>query len=226
MTGPRVSKVLLGVFVGALVPGCLYDANNRCPVGHLFNPALQGCVCPPGSVADAGSCQACGVNEEAVGVKCECKSGATRNASGVCEVVSAGPGAECAPAASACTAPSDFCQESPDGKGYCTSKGCSSHADCSAGWTCTTWEAAPYCRRPFTGLGKTCAASADCAGLDASYCEALSSKTCQVQGCTSSPDTCGVGLACCDLAKLGLPVTFCLPPTSCPTAMSASRTEP
>jgi hypothetical protein len=226
MTGPRLSEVLVAVLLGGLAPGCLYDANNRCPLGYLYDPALKGCLCPPGSVADAGSCQACGVNEEAVGVMCVCKHGATRNSSGVCEVISAGPGAECDPAASTCTVPSAFCQASSDGKGYCTSKGCSSHADCETGWTCATWEAEPFCRRPFTGIGKTCASTADCAGLDASFCEAFSSKSCMVAGCGLSPDTCGVGLACCDLAKLGLAVTLCLPPGSCPTAASTSGNEP
>jgi hypothetical protein len=229
MTGPRLKKVLVAVFLGVLCPGCLYDENDRCASGYVYATALKACVCPPGAVAVAGGCKSCGVNEEAVGVECKCKSGTTLNPAGACEIVSAGAGAECAPAASTCTAPSPVCHASADGKGYCTSKGCTAHGDCAAGWTCTTWEAEPFCRRPYTGIGKTCAANPDCAGLDASYCESFSSKSCMVAGCTLSPDTCGVGLACCDLAKLGLPVTFCLPPASCPTAPtapSASRNEP
>jgi hypothetical protein len=210
----------LTLAAGALLTGCLYDEDKRCPAGYVFGESLKACVCPPGAVAaDAGGCMTCGANEVAEGALCKCKSGTSRNAQGACEADSTGAGAACAPGASSCANPaSPHCAPAPagGGMGYCTSKGCKSHADCTAGWSCTTWETEPYCRRPPTGLGKTCGAAADCAGLDASYCESFQAKTCMVAGCTVSPDTCGVGMACCDLTKVGLPTTLCVPAGSCP----------
>jgi hypothetical protein len=216
----RLTIVLLSLIGGALGAGCQYDEDKRCPAGYVYGDVLRACVCPPGAVAvDGGTCMSCGANEEAEGGVCKCKPGTTRNAQGVCELDATGAGADCAPGASSCANPAaPHCAAAPagGGKGYCTSKGCKSHAECQAGWSCTTWEAEPYCRRPPTGLGKTCGAPADCAGLDASYCESFQAKTCMVSGCTVSPDNCGVGLACCDLSKLGLPITLCVPPGSCP----------
>jgi hypothetical protein len=212
-----LTALLGGGLLAAAGSGCLYDENDRCSDGQVHSAELKGCVCPAGSVLAAGVCKACGANEEAVGTECKCTTGHVRSPAGACELVASGPGSACSPAANSCTGAASHCQAAADGGGYCTSKGCSGHGDCTGGWTCTTWEAAPYCRRPPTGVGKTCASSADCAGLDASYCEVLQAKTCMVAGCTVSPDTCGVGLACCDLAPVGLPVTLCLPPGSCPT---------
>jgi hypothetical protein len=51
-----------------------------------------------------------------------------------------------------------------------------------------------------TGVGKPCASDADCAGLDADYCELFVSKTCLVKNCTVTPDSCYQGSECCSFA--------------------------
>jgi hypothetical protein len=218
-TGPARIWALLMVGVGGvLLAACLVDTDQRCPTSYVYAEKLGACTCPPNSIIADGLCKACGANEEAVGKECKCKAGTARNPAGLCEVVTAGPGTACTTAAS-CTDPANAHCQVPMGQpaGYCTSTGCTSNAACAAGWTCATWTAAPYCRRPPTGLGKTCASAADCAGLDASYCEAFQSHKCVVTGCMLSPDDCGVGLECCDLASVGLPLKMCVGAGTCPT---------
>jgi hypothetical protein len=70
-----------------------------------------------------------------------------------------------------------------------------------------------------TGVGTPCTSDADCAGFDADYCELAVSKTCLVQHCTVSPNSCFTGRDCCDFSHTpgfeSLP-TLCLQAGLCP----------
>ena len=83
----------------------------------------------------------------------------------------------------------------------------------AAGAVCT---ALPPDVHPPSGVGKACMAAADCAGLDASYCEAGFSHSCVVADCTVSPNSCFTGTECCDFTSFGLP-RLCIPAGMCPT---------
>jgi hypothetical protein len=81
---------------------------------------------------------------------------------------------------------------------------------------CAAGDARPACQQGPSGFGTPCATDADCSGFDASHCEVLQAHVCVVSPCTKSPDSCTGGQSCCDLAKLGVPLSLCLPPGQCP----------
>jgi hypothetical protein len=68
----------------------------------------------------------------------------------------------------------------------------------SADGSCVT--AAPPAPGAPTGVGTPCASDADCAAFDADYCELAVSRTCLVQNCTVSPNSCFQGFTCCSFA--------------------------
>jgi len=63
-------------------------------------------------------------------------------------------------------------------------------------------------RKP-TGEDQPCRSEADCAGFEATFCDAFVTNTCMVRGCRVVPDSCFVGKECCDLSEFGLP-TLCV----------------
>src|SRR5262245_6651777 len=56
---------------------------------------------------------------------------------------------------------------------------------------------APLCGRVPTGQGMACQVSADCAGTEATYCEAVQLKQCLVEGCDTAANDCSSGYLCC-----------------------------
>jgi hypothetical protein len=98
-----------------------------------------------------------------------------------------------------------YCYATATGAAYCTSPGCTSAADCPTGWFCDLTLTPSVCRHPPTGEGTPCAAPADCAQFEASYCETMVSKSCLVSGCNPQLNNCDDAHLCCDFASFGLP---------------------
>jgi hypothetical protein len=67
-----------------------------------------------------------------------------------------------------------------------------------------------------TGEDLPCTSAADCAGLQASFCDLFVSHTCLVSDCSVTPDSCSAGKECCDLSAFGLP-TLCIAAGACTT---------
>lgn len=131
-----------------------------------------------------------------------------------CELVPDALGRMCDPAVPSCDSEYPTCHASEDSAGYCTNE-CATSEECTGGFVCDTSTEPGYCQRPPTGVGRSCASSADCASFEATYCETLQSHVCLVEGCTKSPNTCFQGQDCCDLTVVGLP-TLCVPAGTCP----------
>ncbi|HEY3498591.1 MAG TPA: hypothetical protein VGK73_28065 [Polyangiaceae bacterium] len=204
------------IVAGRALPGCLYDPDDRCDDGMVFSEELQLCICPVGSAFTPDGCVACGEHELPGATGCECEPGFTRPATGgACQEapeIPAGLGEPCDPAAPACTSPFDHCEPAPAG-GYCTSTGCASNDDCQGGYVCNTVSSA--CQKPPVGLGQACTTDADCAGNEATYCDAFVSHACQVQGCNPDADNCFAGFECCDLSAFAVPQPLCIPQGAC-----------
>lgn len=198
----------LGLATQAAV-GCLYDPDKPCGDLDVYGDN-ERCVCPAGTVYTSTGCTKCGAHEVAAASGCECEEGYERaDAGGPCAPV--GLGQSCDPAASACSDPFTHCE--PDGDtGYCTNE-CTSSDDCKGGYACNDDS---VCQRPPTGLGKPCTTPDDCAGTEATFCDTVVAKSCQVQGCTLDPNNCFIGYGCCDLSKYGVPEPLCIPEGTCP----------
>jgi hypothetical protein len=110
----------------------------------------------------------------------------------------------------ACAAPYSHCVTDADGAGYCSGE-CESTASCPSGWTCEPEAAVRVCKKLPTGFGVSCQTSADCAGYEATYCEAFRSHTCQLQDCASGATTCPSEWGCCDFTAL-IGVSMCMAP--------------
>ena len=190
-----------------------YDANDRCDPGEVLF-ADSRCVCDVGMVPAALGCVPCGENETATATGCECTDGFARPEEGAaCEEKPSGQGNACSNQMPCATSAYSYCYTAG---GYCTSAGCSSSTDCSSGYACDPSATPSFCRRPPTGAGKACATAADCAGTEATFCDAFVTHTCRVEGCTPSPNNCFEGTKCCDLSGFGVPRPICVDGGMCP----------
>ncbi|GEM_PF-552926 len=174
------------------------------------------CGCAPGFGRNEPTavCSACGENETtgATGA-CECAAGYGRTSpQDPCTPLDAGLGVTCDAQATPCKDTTySYCAVTAGTAGYCTSQGCTASTDCPTDHTCDLSGSPSFCRRPPTGLGKTCTSDADCAGLDAAFCETFRSYSCLVLGCSLTPDNCPTGYECCDFTQtLGIPKPICV----------------
>lgn len=189
-----------------LLSSCLVDSDHRCGSHQVLQGEL--CACEPGFGLIGNQCLACGENEVGSLSGCDCAAGFGRS----------DPAQPCAPLGTlgqSCVSDADcgdpafsYCAME-DQSGYCTRPDCSSSSDCSNDYSCNSRAARSFCERPPTGFGQSCQSSADCSGLEASYCEALSSHVCLKDGCKAEPGICPGDWACCDIALLGN--SLCLP---------------
>lgn len=210
----RAARLGALMFTGALSLGCLYDADDRCSPGTvLFEGTV--CVCAEGSVLTEEGCVVCGANEVPGAGACVCASGFSRASEGApCEEGPSALGVACDTTSAPCEdATYDVCHATSGSAGYCT-EGCASSADCEGGFACDVAATPPYCRRPPTGAGQTCAGDADCAGTEATLCESRMSHQCVVV-CEPAASDCFPGMTCCDFTMFGAPAPFCLPDGSC-----------
>lgn len=205
-------------FLAALAAvACLHDSGRPCGAGYI-ETAEGFCACPAGFAPVAGTarCAPCGANEIVVAAACVCAPGFARASAGApCEVE--GLGAACDTAGAPCPSQTfPTCHAVQGTAGYCTVTGCAAAQGCAGGFTCDESVAPSYCKRPPVGQGRPCASSADCAGTEATYCESFQLKQCLVEGCAPQGDDCSAGHTCCDLSRLGLAKTLCLPVSACP----------
>ncbi len=213
---PGLLLVLAAAAV-ALLAGCLYDAAGRCGTSEHFDEASTSCVCDEGAAQVGGGCEPCPAGDVVEDSMCACPAGSLRATDGSCELVPTALGTECSPAAPCTDVTYGHCAADPDMTDYCTISGCSTTDDCPATYTCTAWEAAPYCERPPTGLGDACDTSENCAASESTFC-APSGFVCLVQDCSLDLEDCPSGYTdCCDLSPFGIPATVCVPQGTCPT---------
>lgn len=203
--------VCLAMVVQSAGSGCIVG-DKHCSANQVELTGDQvGCVCVEGAVPDPSGhgCVKCGEHEQVVAEKCECEAGYARSAAGMsCEEVTGGVlGAVCGPD-TPCADPYPYCATA-HGKSFCTTQGCNSQGDCPTGWICDTPGPSGFCRQPM-GLGKSCAASGDCAGSEATFCESFVTKTCIVEKCASDPGMCPSGNVCCDMVAL-IGTSVCTP---------------
>lgn len=201
-TGRQI-KPLLGIlpFVALAASACVYDSSDRCGPAMSYVAASNSCVCDADAIAVPGGCQRCAADEVALGGKCGCAAGQTKDANNLCVTV-AGLGDPCTTSADCTDSTYSFCAKGSGGSAGTCTKTCDADADCGAAYTCATWESKPYCRT-FEGYHDSCTTSADCTG-DAKYCDTFQTHTCIVSGCSLSDSDCPRGTMCCDFSGYGL----------------------
>jgi hypothetical protein len=86
---------------------------------------------------------------------------------------------------------------------------CGSSQECSTDELCDVHET-EQCQPKPDGLGDDCKTADDCAKTDATYCEAFSSHTCQVEACKELDGVCPGDLVCCEYSLLKR--SLCIPP--------------
>ena len=208
----RISGVLLGLTLLGGASSCLYDSGDRCDPGQRFDEDSGICVCAGNTVTGEHSCTPCGENQVAMNDSCVCADGFTMISSGVCAMQPKGLGASCDPSGVACGDTTYSVCRVDKTDGYCTNA-CASSDDCSSGYACDTSVTPNTCKRPPDGQGKSCASNTDCAGTEATYCEATMAHSCFQSDCTAS-DQCFIGYACCPL-KVFIGHNLCVP-SGCP----------
>ena len=213
------SLALVSAAAAAFAVGCVYEKNERCDENEQLYSDGNRCVCVAGAAMTTHGCMLCGANEEPVGAACVCVAGYVRpSPEAACQPTAGALGMACDAQSAPCAdATYSHCQVVTGTTGYCTKTGCSGAADCADGYACDNVMPVSYCRRPPVGAGQTCAAAADCAGTEATFCDTMVTRQCRVQGCTLSPDNCLSGTACCDLSGFGLPQPICVQSGTCPT---------
>jgi hypothetical protein len=213
----RVGSSQLVLVCAGLLVGCLPPEDERCSPHQVlvdgFCMCSQNTIPPPNAVGD---CVPCEKHQHATGGICVCDDGFASDGMGGCIGTPPGLGVSCSATMACPVAEFPTCHDTGNAGSYCTSTGCAGNDQCDGGFSCDRTVTPAFCKRPPTGLGMTCAAPADCAAFDASYCEMIQSHTCQVQNCSQSPDNCQVGSACCDLTMFSLP-KLCVPIGMCPT---------
>jgi len=182
----------LFAFLGAMPSACMYDSSDRCGPHQVMYEDLR-CVCAPGYALASPTAT-------------------------TCDAIPTGIGAPCDTATASCTDPVyNHCEPGANGMGYCTNANCASSDDCTDGYACDLAVTPSVCRKPPTGLGKSCTSEADCAGTEATYCDTFVTHTCLVQGCSLAPDNCFVGTECCDLSSFGIAQPLCVAAGACTT---------
>lgn len=208
------SVAALFALLGAIPSACVYDASDRCGPHQVFED--RRCVCDAESAWTETGCVPCGADEVPGANGCTCKPGYSKpQADGVCEPTPTGLGAPCDVNTPCVDAAFDHCEVGTDDKGYCTNTGCSETTACSGGYACDAQVTPSVCRRPPVGLAMSCTSAADCAGTEATYCDAYQTHSCLVEGCSLSPDNCFSGWECCDLSAFGVPQPICVAQGAC-----------
>jgi hypothetical protein len=210
---PRGALAVLLTLASAT--SCLFDARERCGAHQVYDSAGARCVCDSTYVLSGSGCAACGEHEVGTADGCVCEDGFFRATPDAACAENTALGAACATDAD-CPDPSyGHCQPSAHGAGagYCTSTACTAGAsECPGDYACNTRSEPSFCEAPPSGIGTACATGADCAGLEANYCEAVSSQSCLVNECKADPNKCFGDWVCCDIGLLSQ--SLCLPPSA------------
>jgi hypothetical protein len=213
---PRDLALVLAL--GPVLGGCIVG-DERCSAHQVYRANVQSlryCACAPDAIpsTDGAGCTPCGENELAAGIECVCLDGFARPTPGApCRELAAGEvtlGQACGSDAD-CGGSFPHCEAAAQG-GYCTTTGCTSHADCTDPFYCDKTGATSFCHTPPAGLGLSCQSNADCTGPDATFCDVVQTHSCIVSDCAPDPKKCG-GWACCDFTALA-GTTLCVPPSA------------
>ena len=218
-----IPKPIITLLAFVVVSGCLYDRDDICGPGEIFNHDNFACVCAenhvpnqrditivvssnPTAAPPRAGCRPCGMNSHAENTECKCNDGFVQNGD---DCVPSNLGASCASDADCASGEHTYCRLP---EGYCTTSGCTSNANCpiESDFACVDDTAEPYCRRPPQGQGASCTQMGPDPACDpeSPFC-ALG--TCHTSGCTSDDD-CSPSRTCCDLSAVsGQPgLTLCI----------------
>jgi hypothetical protein len=209
----RTAVLLLGGLALVTAGSCVYDSDSRCGPHQVLNTDAEAmCVCDKDSVATADGCVPCGAHEVPGATACECAEGYARaSANARCTETtpaSGGQGSGGSNATGGTPASGGTTDGGTTGTGGASSS-CAKDGDCADGYVCNTKVSPSVCRKRPEGLGKACTTPADCAGTEATFCDAFQTKACTVEGCSLDPDDCLPGYTCCDLSAVGIPGTLC-----------------
>jgi hypothetical protein len=169
--------VLSFALLGLLPTACLYDSGDRCGP-HQVTISNDRCACEDNYVPSTSGCVACGENEKSTNGTCVCVVGYGRaSPAEACEPIPAELGAECDTDSAPCPEGTAYplCHATDGTSGYCTNT-CASSEDCDGGYKCQEGGEENYCRRPPLGFGDDCDSDEDCAGGEATACEATQSQ--------------------------------------------------
>jgi len=182
MRHENVLSILISI---SFLSGCGDNSPNRFERDSSVAPIVvpDASIAPPdASIQEAGCGEACGPGPALIG-----------------------QGAACSSTAPCQDAIFSYCYAAAGDAGYCTTSGCTGPQDCTGDYYCDVALTPPVCRRPPTGEGTPCAADADCAGFEASYCEVAVSRTCLLSGCSQALNNCDSTHICCDFSFMQLP---------------------
>jgi hypothetical protein len=205
----------LWMLLGLSIAGCVIDQDDLCGPNQVSWVGKERCVCAEGTAYTPEGCVACGEHELSSPNGCVCESGFARSLpTEPCSPIPEGIGTACSSDAECSNPGYPHCQQSSAGDGYCTTLGCVDATGCSGGYACNTLSSPSFCQRPPTGAFVPCSMPTECAGFEASFCEAFVSKACLVPDCTVDPNSCFPGTECCDFSFLMLP-NLCIPAGQC-----------
>jgi hypothetical protein len=217
----HIARRLLLFLTALLVApgGCVYDQDQRCGENQALSADGRQCLCVAGAAMTAHGCTLCGTNEVPGNGVCDCAPGYSRlTPKGACQAAPAAIGMACDTLSAPCTDLTySACHVTSGTTGYCTNVGCTTSADCQGGYACDVTVSPAFCKRPPVGAGQSCQSNAECAGTEATYCDAMVTHQCLVQGCKVTPDDCFSGTLCCDLSMYGVAQPICVLAGTCPT---------
>jgi len=201
---------LCGLF-GIIPSACLYDPDDRCGPNQV-SISNDRCACVEGYVPGENGCIACGENEVASNGACSCAEGFARASdTEPCEPPPGELGVECDTESKPCPDEKySLCHVTDGSSGYCTNS-CTNSEDCDGGYRCQDGPES-FCRRPPVGLSQPCDSDEECAGFEATACEAVQSHQCLVPCAAGDTGGCFVGDACCAFPG---PFVVCVPADAC-----------
>jgi hypothetical protein len=177
---------------------------------------VGGCVCPKGTVVKDGKCETATKEgtkpsnpKPSTSSKPEKPSGPASPSKPVAQTPDGGapsqaPSADSGDSNAAGNGERDAEAMLPAAEAGPTSEPvatCGSSAECAEDELCDVY-GTEQCEPGPDGRGQHCDTADDCAGTEATYCEAFSTHTCQVQGCKENGGVCPGDMSCCDFAVL------------------------
>lgn len=195
-----MAPLAIGLFgLTQLLPGCLYDKDDRCGENQELASSGDACICVEGAVQIDNACIMCGENEVPGEGECVCDERYERNGAGKCVSALLGFGESCDDDDDCPENGATRCVETDAGS-ICTVD-CASAADCPSPSGCEIAADEPYCTPAPSGFDAPCTASDECSEFEANYCETMLQNKCKVD-CKDEPGICHGDFVCCDYTSL------------------------